>query len=251
MARSKKQDETTTAALDAAQLAQENAALRAREETILDGLIAMQAEIDKLKAAQTGTSAKVVQQHDAQAELDAELAELAEEFKDYPQIQVFTRRVVVGADANLDIRLRDEPTAAEDPHGSRRQWKLRWFNFGKEGRADQATNEGYVKVRWDELQNQEAVLTDDAQRKDPFVRKGERGMEVLCKIPLKLYEYKKRRDAAVSAGLLSSESRLKDHLANSTSQMAGAAGENADQAGTFVQGIGLTITPGARETATF
>lgn len=233
--------------VDVTRLLEENASFKTQNDTILDALIAMQDKVATLEAAQTGSAATAVQQNDTQTELDAELAGLLREFPDYPLIDIFERRALVGLDANLDIRLKDESNILEDPNGRQRRWKLRWFNFGKEGRAQQAQAEGYLKVRWDELADQEAVAT--GTRVDDHVRKGHRGDEVLHKMPLKLYEYKKRRDVARDSGMLASESALKDRVANRVAGMVGARGGNADQAGSFVgaKGFSVTITPGQTE----
>lgn len=233
-----------------ARLQEENAALRSQNDTILDALMTMQEELATLKGAQTGASATVVQESDTRAQLDAELEQLSKEFADYPLIELFERRALVGLDANLDIRLKDDASVLEDPQGVTCTWKLRWFNFGKEGRASQAGAEGYLKVRWDDLADQEAVAT--GARIDEYVRKGDRGYEVLHKIPRKLYEYKKRRDAAREAGLLSSASQLRDRVANRVAALAGAVGGNADQAGSFIAGktFSVEITPGQPETFT-
>lgn len=228
----------------------EDVALKAQIDQVLDMLGEQQQTIETLRAAAAqagGVGAQVVQQDDAQSAMDAELDALKAEFPDYPLIDVFERRVIEGKDASSELRLKDEAPLAEDPRGEKRRWQLRWFNFGKEGRAQQATNEGYVKVRWDDLQDREAVVSDD--KSDGYVRKGDKGLEVLHKMPLKLYVYKKRRDAMGRAGLLTSESRLRDHMANSVAAHVGATGGSADQAGSFAHGqIDLTITPGARET---
>lgn len=230
-----------------ARLRDEHAAQQAEHDMILDGLATMQDEIAALKGAQTGKAAVAVAQNDTAAELDAELAGLTAEFADYPLIDVFERRALVGLDANTDLRLKDDPTVLLDPSGDRCKWKLRWFNFGKEGRAQQAQAEGYMKVRWDDLADQEAIAT--GARIDEYVKKGNRGEEVLCKIPRKLYDYKKRRDAARSEGLLASESGMRDRVANRVSSMVGARGGNADQAGSFLASkkVHMTITAGETE----
>lgn len=218
---------------------------RGQFEELLDGMLTMQDELAALKSAQTGKAAVVVDQVDQTAEFDAELAALKKEFGDYPLIEVFERRALVGLDANLDIRLKGDLSVLEDPHGDHCRWKLRWFNFGKEGRAQQAAAEGYDKVRWDELADADAIT--GGARQDAFVRKGDRGLEVLHKMPRKLYEYKKRRDAARVGGLLTSESKLQDHQANQVAAMVGARGGNADQAGTFIKRMSVTISPGKTE----
>ena len=247
----KKEDRPLPGTPDTDVQADELTALRSQMDQVLDFMAEQQTTIDTLKAAAgaNGASAQVVQRDDVTAQFDAELEALKLEFADDPAIQVFERRVLEGKDAGTEIRLRDEVPVSEDPQGTKRIWKLRWFNLGKEGRAQQAIDEGYVKVRWTELENREAVVADD--KSGEFVRKGERGYEVLYKMRLKLFDYKKRRDAANRAGLLASESRMRDHVANGVAARADKAGMNSDQAGSFAhQGLELTIKEGQRETIT-
>lgn len=222
------------------------ATLVVHREQLLDMVAGMRNELDALKAAQTGKAAVAVQQNTVTAKLDAELAAHLDEFKDYPAIQVFERRTLVGIDANTDIRLRGEVPVTEDPRGQQRQWKLRWFNFAKEGRAQMASAEGYLKVKWDELQDREAVVGATTNTTDEFVRKGERGLEVLHKMPMKLYDYKKRRDAARQAGKLESVSAMRDHMANSVAGMVG--GNSGSRAGDFIaKQMSVELTPGPTE----
>jgi hypothetical protein len=239
----KKQDDQTPTQLEPTS---DLVALNARMDQMLD-IIAEQADtIDTLKAAQTGVAATVVKQDDKQAELDAELDTLLEEFKDYPLAQVFAQRAIHGVDAGIDIRLKGEVPYNLDPEGKQRTWKLRWFNFEKEGRAQQAQAEGYEKVKWDELQDRESL--DTGETTDGFVRKGEKGLQWLHKMPLKLYDYKKKRDAHRRDGLLTSERQLRDHLANGVASRAGKSGMNADQAGSFAHSkISMTISQGKTE----
>lgn len=219
---------TTTEGADA--LRAENDALRAQNDTVLDALIELQETVKRLEAGQVAT--KAVEQFDAETELDAELEALKREFKDYPAIDMLERRALVGAEANTELRLTDEPGLLEDPYGESRKWKLRWFNFGVEGRATKAAQEGYIKVTWAELRDGDGIATSN--KSDEFVRQGDKGLEVLHKIPVKLFDYKKRRDAARRNGLLTSETQMRDHLSNSVSALAGRAGDNADQAGSLV-----------------
>jgi len=215
---------------------------------VLDMLAEQQEEIQRLRQAQAGASATTVQQQDRTAELDAELDALLAEHKDYPGIAVFQRRALEGAHASPDIRLKGEPPLGEDPQGEQRYWLCRWFNMSIEGRAHRALAEGYVKVEWQELQDEESIV--GGVRSDPYVRKGERGLEVLYKIPRKLYAYKKRRDMLQRQGLLTSESRLRDYLSDRVGVEASKAGDNADQAASAAHGFGLTITEGKKETVT-
>src|SRR5215213_1708997 len=114
------------------------ATLKRQNDLILDALVQQQDELTALKAAQTGVSAEAVTRNDAQSQLDAELVSIKDEFKDYPLIDVFERRALIGLDAQTDIRLKGEPTIMVDPRGEACYWKLRWFNYSKEGRAQQA-----------------------------------------------------------------------------------------------------------------
>lgn len=225
----------------------ENEALKSKQDQLLDIVVEMQEKLETLEGGVKSVTAPVSQR---QAELDAELDTLREEFKGYPNIELFERRVLVGPEAHSDIRLMDEPGVMDDPGGHNRKWHLRWFNLAKEGRAAQAEAEFYRKVEWSELRSDESLAV--LERKDQYVRRGDRGMEYLYKIPLKLFVYKKKRDAARVQGLLSSESQLRDHLSGSVAGLAGRAGDNADQAGSFVHGKGfsLEITEGAKETVT-
>lgn len=239
----KKTDETQA---DPDVLRDENQTLRLQNDLVLDALAEMQEKIAALEAGRSDTPAPTAAD-DEETKLDAELASLKEEFKDYAAIEVFERRALSGVDANLAIRLKGDPDIVADPHGVRCYWKLRWFNFAIEGRAQRASAEGYIKVNWDDLADSDSVTTGD--RTKPYVCKGERGTEVLCKIPLKLYTYKKKRDSARNAGLLTSESKLRDHIANSVGSLASKEGGNADQAASFTHGqISMTITKGERET---
>lgn len=227
-------------------LREENAALKAQNELVLDAVIELQ---EQMKTLQAGSTALAASETDEQDKLDAELEALLEEHKDYPAIQVFTQRVLIGVDANTAIRLAGDRSALEDPGGESCAWKLRWFNFAIEGRAQRASSEGYIKVLWDELADQDSVAAGD--RTKPYVCKGERGQDVLCKMPMKLYAYKKKRDAARSQGLLTSESKLRDHVADGVASRAGRIGDNGSQAGDFAHaGMSMTITPQPTERVT-
>lgn len=218
-----------------ARLREENAALKTQMDTMLDGMIELQEKMSALEKAQTGTAAKAVQQHDETEKYDAELEALAKEFADYPAIEVFKRRALEGVDANTDIRLKGEPPLSVDPTGEQRYWHLRWFNLAKEGRYQQAAAEGYIRVQWTDLQDGDTIVTDPQNRtKDEFVRKGDQGHEMLYKIPKKLYDYKVKREAAALKGLLTSESRLRNQMAEKTAARVGEMGGNADQAGSFI-----------------
>lgn len=242
--------EPDTALID--RLKAENDAQRAQNDQILDYLAELKEEVATLKA---GQGAPAVPVPSKEAELDAELEKLKAEFADVPNIELFERRVVYGTEADSGIRLKaapggiPEPLVSEDPTGDRCYWKLRWFNFAIPGRADKFVKEGYLKVDRTELQDPETI--PDLAMTDQYVRKGERGMEVLGKIPRKLFDYKKKRDAWRAGRMLQSESGIREHVSNHVASMAGATGGNADQAGSTVhRQFDVTITKGERETHT-
>jgi hypothetical protein len=115
-------------------------------------------------------------------------SELLEKYKDFPGIAVLERRLEnPDLPGSLPIRLKDEPTHAQDPHGKKRIWYLRWVDTGENGRYSMVTDvHGYVPVRVEELQSAVSTI-GAADTKDGIVRRGDKGREVLCKIPLELY----------------------------------------------------------------
>lgn len=231
-----------------ARLREEAAATAVQNEQMLEMLTDLHAKVAAIEAS-GGTVTKAVQQLTEQDKFRAEWDSLKEEFADYPAIDMVERSVLAGDDADEAIRLLDESGIAEDPKGLRRKWKLRWFNFGVEGRAWRAQRLGYQKVEWSELRDDDSRLTA-VERKDTYVRRGDRGLEVLCKMPIKMVEFRKRVEASKLQGLLTSESKLRDHLANGVAAQAGPMGDNADQAGTFTHGIDISITRGPKESVT-
>lgn len=113
--------------------------------------------------------------------------DLHEAFSDLESIDVLDRRLKnPNADEVLPIRLVDEPPQNADPLGVKRKWYLRWFNTAIPNRFHAATASlGYVPVLWKELQNREIV--HNAFVGSDQVRRGERGVEVLCKMPMAYY----------------------------------------------------------------
>lgn len=242
------------------QLQAENDALKAAQaaqatqnDQVLDYLAELKEEVTALKAGQ-GTAAPVSKLTE-EDRFAAEWAKLKDEFANVPNIQVLEHRIVDGADAPAAIRLKCgpagilEPSIVADPHGETCYWKLRWFNFAIEGRAERFANEGYLKVEREELADPDGI--PNLVLTDRYVRKGDQGREVLGKIPRKLFEFKKRRDAWRAGRLMTSESGLRDHVSAHVATMAGNSGGNADQAGSTVHDkFNLTITPQEKERVT-
>jgi hypothetical protein len=121
---------------------------------------------------------------------------MREAFKDLDAIDILDRRLTnPEADLVLPIRLKGEPSHVDDPHGHHRTWYLRWFNSSIPNRLHTATASlGYTPVEWEELQDREVVS-------NPFtgsnqVRRGDRGVEVLCKMPMTYYTAIKEKQRA-------------------------------------------------------
>ncbi len=174
---------------------------------------------------------------------------LLERFKDYAAIDVITRRFNDPNDpGSLPILLKDEPENAcvNSDHQHRlkenatvchlckqpaRKYVVRWVNTSIEGRWGQIKSKGYVPVEVTELRDEQDV-SDLVRQKESsgsvYVRRGDRGAEVLCKIPLELHNYIKRAQRAARAVQNNSKKRQQDELAES------AGAELGDEAGQMI-----------------
>lgn len=165
--------------------------------------------------------------------VDEQPVDLLEKYKDFGGIKVIERRML---DPESDpgspaIRLKDEPSFIQDPRGKRRIWHLRWVNGGQEGRYSAVIDgKGYVPVRRSELQNPDSVTglhieaTDGA---DPVVRRGDRGQEILAKIPLELYTELKRRQQDARQRRARNAKLVKQDLADSAGRELGSEAGDA------------------------
>lgn len=180
---------------------------------------------------------------------------IAERFKDFPNIDVLTRRFLDPRDpGSLPILLTDEPADAcvNSDHMNRlkpgatvcgvckqpaRKWFVYWFNLGKEGRNAQMRSKGYVVVEVKELRDSGDVadLYSDRSDKDKTVRRGDRGQEVLAKIPLEAYNYIKGKQREAWNARAMSGTKLKQDLA----EAAGA--ELGDEAGQTISDGGIRV----------
>lgn len=153
--------------------------------------------------------------------------DLLEKFRDFPGIKAVMRRMESPDHdpGSVDIRLIDEPDYAQDPRGLKRLWHLRWVNGGQEGRFANITQvKGYVPVRVHELQNQDLVAglfrrTEDGDH--PIVRRGDRGQEVLCKMPLELYQGIRTRQQEIRARRARNAKLVKEDLAHANAREFG------------------------------
>lgn len=177
-------------------------------------------------------------------------AELLEKYKDFPGIRVIERRLEnPDLPGSLPIRLKDEPDFISDPKGARRVWYVRWINTIQEGRWSQVVDAmGYVPVKVDELQNAQAIpgLSNSG---DGIVRKGDKGYEVLVKMPLELYTDIKRRQQERRERRARNAKLVKEDLANraAASEDAGGLG-SSEAADTIYDDFDLTIKRAKRTT---
>lgn len=149
---------------------------------------------------------------------------LLEKFKDFKGIAVLERRLESpDLPGSIAIRLKDEPTYLQDPHGKKRIWYLRWINAAEGGRWSTVTDVmGYVPVHRDELQNPEAVVGMASDSKDGVVRRGDRGQEVLVKMPLELYTAVKSRQQDARTRRSRNAKLVKEDLANAAGASIGS-----------------------------
>lgn len=168
------------------------------------------------------------------------VARLREEFADFPRLDVLERRLVnPEIPTSVPIRLKDEPPEHEDPTGARRRWYLRWINTSMPNRFHTVkTQRGYVPVLWEELQDKEQI--SDRFEGAREVRRGDRGQEVLCKIPLPYYLMIKAREREALLKRAQSRTAMQDDLSTA------AASRYGDEAAETVRGF---VGEGVRELA--
>lgn len=170
------------------------------------------------------------------ATYDAPRASVLEKYQDFPGIKVLERRFEhPDLPGTLPIRLKDEPDHVSDADGAQRKWYVRWINGGIDGRFAQATDAlGYVPVRLEELQNPQAIAGLHSAT-DGLVRRGDRGVEVLVKMPLELYNEIKRRQQERRERRANNAKLVKQDLTESAGRDLG------DEAGDSIHS-GLQVT---------
>lgn len=181
---------------------------------------------------------------------------LLEKFKDYAAIDVITRRFLDPNDpGSMPILLHDEDThACVDTHHQfrlkenatrcqfcqkpLRKWTVRWVNTSIEGRWGQIRAKGYVPVEVKELKDEQDVA-DLVRRTEEdssvYVRRGDRGQEVLCKMPMELYQYLKRSQRETQRTRNNSKRQQVAELAEA------AGSELGDEAGQMIHDGGIRV----------
>lgn len=202
-----------------------------------------------------------------------EIESLAARFKDFPAIDVLTRRFLdPNEPGSLPILLKDEPSGActntdhqlalvagkracqaRDKQTGRRcglpmrTWHLHYCNGAIEGRWAQMKAKGYIPVQVADLRDQEDVSDLVKQKEESgeiYVRRGDRGKEILMKQPLEAYVYIKRKQADARTAQLKSKKALRDELA----ERAGA--ELGDEAGETIYRGGIQVESMSRSKTT-
>jgi hypothetical protein len=198
---------------------------------------------------------------------------LLEEFKDYAGINVIERRFANPNDpGSLPILLKDEAdtccmstghqskvlsrsqtTCREKlPSGARcglpvRHWHIYIIDTTADGRWAQMKTKGYVPVLVEELKDTEDVTALVRQKEDNgavYARRGDRGKEIVMKIPLPLYnQIKADQLTRVNAGL-TSKKKLQAELSE------GAGRELGDEAGQTIHNGGIQVESLSRSRST-
>lgn len=172
---------------------------------------------------------------------------LKDAFKDFPAIDLLERRFLDPRDpGSLPILLKDEAPDAcvNSEHQSKvkpgqvrcgicqkpaRKWFVYWGNTAKEGRHSQIMAKAYVPVEVSELRDEMDVAdlvkqADDHNR--VYVRRGDRGKDLLYKQPLAAWNLIKRKARELKAAQMQSATKRRDALAEANAKAFGAeAGE--------------------------
>lgn len=187
---------------------------------------------------------------------------LLERFKDYAAIDVISRRFTDPNDpGSLPILLKDESRDAcvNSDHQNKlrpaatvchlckkpaRKWYVRWINTQWEGRWSAIKSKGYEPVEVSQLTDEQDVADLVKQKETEgkvYVRRGDRGHEILCRMPLELFNYIKRAQRETLKARGNSKRQQQDDLA----EAAGA--ELGDEAGQTFHDGGVRIESMKRE----
>lgn len=164
---------------------------------------------------------KKQQPEDETVTTTAAVVEIPDE--EIPSFEVVERRILYGdtsALAGPAMELVNQPE----------RMALYWGNTGREGRHFQLTKrKGWMPVKMTELANRLDVGGDVTESPDGFVTRGEKGREVLYKMPLRLYEALEKRKVADNLKQSRSASRLKSNTQERMTQDADSGALSAGQ----------------------
>jgi hypothetical protein len=194
---------------------------------------------------------------------------LLERFKDYPSIDIIERRFNDPNDpGSLPILLADESANAcvNSDHQYKlkpgastchlckrpaRKWHVRYVNTQWEGRWANVKAKGYIAVEVKDLKDEQDIA-DLVRQKEAtgavFVRRGDRGQEILCKMPLELHNYIKTRQREVRNADMRSVAKVKESLAEAAGKDLGdEAGQTIHDGGIMVESMKHSRTTVAEE----
>lgn len=168
---------------------------------------------------------------------------LRDAFADFPAIDLLERRFLNPQDpGSLPILLKDDPPDAcinsehqnlVKPHQTHcqrckrpvRKWFVYWGNTAKQGRYSQLMAKAYVPVEVKELRD-EMDIADLVKQKDDqarvFVRRGDRGQEILMKQPLAAWNLIKAKARAQKAAKQASPIKRREALAEAAATELGS-----------------------------
>lgn len=168
---------------------------------------------------------------------------LHEAFKDFPAIDLLERRFLDPRDpGSLPILLRDEdPNACVNSEHQNlvkpnqthckvcrrpvRKWFVYWGNTAKQGRHSQMTAKAYIPVEVVELRDK-GDIADLVQQKDDgarvYVRRGDRGQEMLYKQPLAAFNIIKTKARELKAAKQSTAKQRREALAEAAGRELGS-----------------------------
>lgn len=193
------------------------------------------------------------------------VADLMERFKDYPNFDVISRRLLDPNDpGSLPILLKDEaPQSCINTDHQRilrpgatkchlcklkaRKWHVHYCNSDIPGRWSTMKAKGYLPVLVNELADTEDVADLHKQQEETgqmYVRRGDRGREILMKIPLEIYTHVKTAQADRLRASMKNTKALRAELA----ERAGA--ELGDEAGEYIHRGGVQVESMTRERTT-
>jgi hypothetical protein len=176
-------------------------------------------------------------------------AAMLERWKDFPAIDVVERRFNDPNDpGSLPILLKDEDPycCVNSDHQNQlkpgqttcrlckqpaRRWYVRYVNTSQPGRWSAMRSKGYVPVEVADLRDEQDVADLVKQKEGDtgkiFVRRGDRGQEVLVKQPLEIYTERKRLEREARIARERSARKRREDRAEALGQ---ALGDEAGQA---------------------
>lgn len=192
------------------------------------------------------TKAAVAETARARKPLPSSREALIERFKDYPGITAFNRAyespegpgslpiLLIDEDANSCIdsfhqgQLRIGVPKCHLCGKPARLWYLRHVNTKQIGRVAAIRAKGLIPVRMEEVQRKDEIADLMADSADGLVHTGINGAKVLYKIPLDLYNARKREERRIREKRGKNTKQVRADIANDAAARPGFGSEAAD-----------------------